>query len=81
MCSSDLFATGIFGGAAPFILLLEATKRIPTTTTSQFGTLVPIIALVGGVALLGNRPSAIQLVGTGIVVAALSLLARHTRGH
>ena len=74
-------ATGIFGGAAPFILLLEATKRIPTTTTSQFGTLVPIIALVGGVALLGNRPSAIQLVGTGIVVAALSLLARHTRGH
>jgi len=74
-------ATGIFGGAAPFILFLEATKRIPTTTTAQFGTLVPVIALVGGVVLLGDQPSGFQLLGTAIVVAALSALARYTRGH
>jgi len=74
-------ATGLFGGAAPFILLLEATKRIPTTTVSQFGTLVPVIALVGGVALLENRPSPFQLLGTAIVVGALVTLARYTRGH
>jgi drug/metabolite transporter (DMT)-like permease len=74
-------ATGIFGGAAPFILLLEATKRIPTTTTAQFGTLVPVIALVGGVLFLGDQPSGFQLLGTAIVVAALSALARYTRAH
>jgi len=74
-------ATGIFGGAAPFILFLEATKRIPTTTTSQFGTLVPVIALVGGVLFLGDQPSGFQLLGTAIVVAALSALARYTRAH
>jgi drug/metabolite transporter (DMT)-like permease len=74
-------ATGIFGGAAPFILFLEATKRIPTTTTAQFGTLVPVIALVGGVLFLGDQPSGFQLLGTAIVVAALSALARYTRAH
>jgi len=74
-------ATGIFGGAAPFILFLEATKRIPTTTTAQFGTLVPVIALVGGVLLLGDQPSTFQLFGTAVVVAALSALARYTREH
>ncbi|MFM7504064.1 MAG: DMT family transporter [Candidatus Limnocylindrus sp.] len=74
-------ATGIFGGAAPFILFLEATKRIPTTTTAQFGTLVPVIALIGGVIFLGDQPSGFQLLGTAIVVAALSALARYTRAH
>lgn len=74
-------ATGIFGGAAPFILFLEATKRIPTTTTAQFGTLVPVIALVGGVLFLGDQPSGFQLLGTAIVVVALSALARYTRAH
>ncbi len=74
-------ATGIFGGAAPFILFLEATKRIPTTTTAQFGTLVPVIALIGGVLFLGDQPSGFQLLGTAIVVAALSALARYTRAH
>lgn len=76
-----IVSTGIFGGAAPFILLLEATKRIPTTTAAQFGTLVPVIALIGGVIFLGNQPSTYQLVGTGIVVVALAALARYTRGH
>ena len=74
-------ATGIFGAAAPFILFLEATKRIPTTTTAQFGTLVPVIALIGGVLFLGDQPSGFQLLGTAIVVAALSALARYTRAH
>jgi drug/metabolite transporter (DMT)-like permease len=74
-------ATGIFGGAAPFILFLEATKRIPTTTTAQFGTLVPVIALIGGVLFLGDQPSGFQLLGTAIVVVALSALARYTRAH
>jgi drug/metabolite transporter (DMT)-like permease len=74
-------ATGIFGAAAPFILFLEATKRIPTTTTAQFGTLVPVIALIGGVFFLGDQPSGFQLLGTAIVVAALSALARYTRAH
>ncbi len=74
-------ATGIFGGAAPFILFLEATKRIPTTITAQFGTLVPVIALVGGVLFLGDQPSTFQLFGTAVVVAALSALARYTRAH
>ena len=79
--ASVVVATGIFGGAAPFILFLEATKRIPTTIAAQFGTLVPVIALIGGVLFLGNQPSAYQLVGTGVVVVALAVLARYTRGH
>ena len=74
-------ATGIFGGAAPFMLFLEATKRIPTTTTAQVGTLVPVIALIGGVLFLGDQPSGFQLLGTAIVVVALSALARYTRAH
>ena len=74
-------ATGIFGGAAPFMLFLEATKRIPTTTTAQFGTLVPVIALVGGVIFLSDQPSGFQLFGTAVVVAALLALARYTRAH
>ena len=74
-------ATGIFGGAAPFILYLEATRRIPTTTVSQFSTLVPVVALIGGVIFLSDVTTPIQLVGTAIVVVSLSLLARYARSH
>ena len=74
-------ATGIFGGAAPFMLYLEATRRIPTTTVSQFGTLVPVVALIGGVIFLHDVTTPIQLIGTAIVVVSLSLLARYARAH
>ena len=74
-------ATGIFGGAAPFILYLEATRRIPTTTVSQFSTLVPVVALVGGVVFLDDVTTPIQLIGTAIVVVSLSMLARYAREH
>lgn len=74
-------ATGIFGAAAPFILYLEATRRIPTTTVSQFGTLVPVVALIGGVIFLQDKTTTEQLVGTAIVVVSLSLLARYARAH
>jgi drug/metabolite transporter (DMT)-like permease len=74
-------ATGVFGGAAPFILYLEATRRIPTTTVSQFSTLVPVIALIGGVVFLNDVTTPVQLLGTAIVVVSLSLLARYARAH
>jgi drug/metabolite transporter (DMT)-like permease len=74
-------ATGVFGGAAPFILYLEATRRIPTTTVSQFSTLVPVVALVGGVVFLNDVTTPVQLLGTAIVVVSLSLLARYARAH
>lgn len=74
-------ATGIFGGAAPFILYLEATRRIPTTTVSQFSTLVPVIALIGGIVFLNDVTTPVQLLGTAIVVVSLSLLARYARAH
>ena len=74
-------ATGIFGGAAPFIFYLEATRRIPTTTVSQFSTLVPVIALIGGVVFLNDVTTPVQLLGTAIVVVSLSLLARYVRAH
>jgi len=74
-------ATGVFGGAAPFILYLEATRRIPTTTVSQFSTLVPVVALIGGVIFLNDVTTPVQLLGTAIVVVSLSLLARYARAH
>jgi drug/metabolite transporter (DMT)-like permease len=40
-----------------------------------------VIALIGGVLVLGDQPSGFQLLGTAIVVAALSALARYTRAH
>jgi drug/metabolite transporter (DMT)-like permease len=60
-------------------LYLEATRRLPTTIVSQFTTLVPVIALLGGVALLGDRPSGFQLAGTAVVIGALIALARHAQ--
>jgi drug/metabolite transporter (DMT)-like permease len=72
-------ATGILGASMPFILYLEATRRLPTTIVSQFTTLVPVIALLGGVALLGDRPSGFQLAGTAVVIGALIALARHAQ--
>jgi len=74
-------ATGVFGGAAPFILYLEATRRIPTTTVSQFSTLVPVVALIGGVIFLNDVTTPVQLLGTAVVVVSLSLLARYARAH
>jgi drug/metabolite transporter (DMT)-like permease len=48
---------------------------------SQFSTLVPVVALIGGVVFLNDVTTEIQLLGTAIVVVSLSLLARYARAH
>jgi drug/metabolite transporter (DMT)-like permease len=53
----------------PFVIFFRLIQRVPVTTVSLIGYLVPLVALIGGVLLLNEQLQA------GIVVGGLLILA------
>lgn len=71
----QLVAQGLFSGLLAIVAFGIAVARLGATPASAFGALVPVIAAVGGVTLLGERPSpltypAILCVAAGVVSAS-----------
>lgn len=63
-------ATGATGAALPFLLFNVAIRRVTVVTSALITNLVPVIATGLAVALLGERPAALQLAGGALVLAA-----------
>lgn len=71
----QLVAQGLFSGLLAIVAFGVAVARLGATPASAFGALVPVIAAIGGVTLLGERPSpltypAILCVAAGVVSAS-----------
>jgi drug/metabolite transporter (DMT)-like permease len=63
--------TGILSYALPFALFLFAVQRLPAVEAGMYLTLIPVFGVAGAVVLLGEHISALQLVGSAVVISAL----------
>jgi len=66
---------GIFCTIFPVFMTMVAVQRIGAATASQAGMIGPVSTLFLGWALLGEPVTAVQLAGTGLVLAGIYLLS------
>lgn len=66
---------GIFCTIFPVFMTMAAVQRIGAATASQAGMIGPVSTLFLGWALLGEPITAVQLAGTGLVLAGIYLLS------
>jgi drug/metabolite transporter (DMT)-like permease len=66
---------GIFCTIFPVFMTMIAVQRIGAATASQAGMIGPVSTLFLGWALLGEPITAVQLAGTGLVLAGIYLLS------
>jgi len=64
---------GIFGSFGPFMLFNSSVPHVGPGAASRFGYLMPVWGLAISVPLLGERPSALQVLGGGLMVAGVWL--------
>ena len=78
---SGIAFTGLFGTALSFLLFYRGVRAIGPARTAVFINLVPVVAVLLGVLLLGESLEAPMLVGGALVVAGVLLLnrPRHAR--
>lgn len=74
-----LVATGTFGAALAFYLLLWALRRTTPTKVTVFLTLNPVVAMLLGAAVLGESVTVIQLVGLVLVLSGILLVNTTSR--
>lgn len=72
-------ATALYLGAIPtalaYVLFFRGLARIGTATATTIVLLEPVVAAVLGVAVLGEQPSILTVLGCGLVLAALLVVA------
>ncbi len=62
------FVQGCLGGAVPIYLYARSVSILGSSRASMFIALVPVFSVVLGIALIGEIPTAMRLVGLAIVV-------------
>ncbi|MEU0789021.1 DMT family transporter [Amycolatopsis sp. NPDC005961] len=75
-----LVALAVVGQLIGWILISAALPRMSATTGATLMLLQPVGAVLLGIGLLGETPSALQLVGCAGVVAAVCFAGRTRRG-
>ncbi len=73
-----LAVTGVAATAAAFWVQTAAQRRLPATRVAMILTMEPVAAAIFGWLLAGDRLTALQVVGAGLMVAAL--MAANVRG-
>jgi len=66
---------GVFCTILPVFMTMVAVQRIGAATASQAGMIGPVSTLFLGALILGEPITAIQLAGTGLVLAGIYLLS------
>jgi drug/metabolite transporter (DMT)-like permease len=70
----------VFGTVVPFVWYYQGVQAIGAARASQFVNLVPPLAVMESIVLLGEPSSPALLVGGALVVAGLYLTNRAPRG-
>ncbi len=66
---------GVFCTIFPVFMTMAAVQRIGAATASQAGMIGPVSTLFLGYLVLGEPVTAVQLAGTGLVLAGITLLS------
>jgi drug/metabolite transporter (DMT)-like permease len=61
---------GLIGMGLAYFLWFVVVERLPTTTASIGSLLVPVVGIIGSVAVNGERPSLNDIVGFALIFAA-----------
>jgi drug/metabolite transporter (DMT)-like permease len=69
-------ANGIFCTIFPVFMTMIAIQRIGAATASQAGMIGPVSTLFLGALVLGEPITAVQLAGTGLVLAGIYMLSK-----
>jgi drug/metabolite transporter (DMT)-like permease len=69
------------GSIVAFTAYIYALKALPTSTTSTYAYVNPIVAVLIGWPLLGERPTLQTAAAGAIIVAAVALILRAGRSH
>ena len=70
-----LFSGGLAVGLM-FILWNRAVRRVGSSNTAVYYYLVPVVALVAGVVILGESITVLQVAGGGLIIGGLVLVRR-----
>lgn len=73
-------ALGLVFPAAVTILTFEANRRMGPTITGTAGSTSPLFALVAGLILLAELPTALEMAGIVAIVGGIVLLTYQTKG-
>ena len=73
-------AVGVLFPAAVTLLTFEANRRMGPNVAGALGNLAPLFAVLAAVAVLGESPRPLQLVGLGVIVAGILALSLDRRG-
>ena len=71
--------SGLLGIAVAQLLWYRGVRLIGSTHTSSFQNLVPVLAILVAWAWLGEVPTAGQVVGAAVIIAAVSVVRRSVR--
>jgi drug/metabolite transporter (DMT)-like permease len=69
-------AAGLIGTAVPFYLLNRALETTPASTSALILNLIPVFAVLSAVALLRESLTLLMVVGGGLILTGLTVLAR-----
>lgn len=75
-----LAASGVLGIAAGDSLFFAALRRLGTRRTLTIEAAAPVVTTLAALAVLAEWPGPAQLVGLGLISAAVVLVARRQRG-
>lgn len=70
------FVNGLFCTILPVFMTMMAVQRIGAATASQASNIGPVSTLFLGALILGEPITAVQLAGTGLVLAGIYLLSK-----
>jgi drug/metabolite transporter (DMT)-like permease len=75
----DIAYLVVFATTVGFVLFYWAVRRFGAGLASMASYLVPIFALIQAVAILGERPAALEVVGGGIILVGVRVATRRFR--
>lgn len=74
-----LVLLALLGQVVGWVLIASALPRLPSATGASILLLQPVGAVLLGIALLGERPTALQLLGCAVVVGGVAVAVRTRR--
>jgi drug/metabolite transporter (DMT)-like permease len=76
-----LFYVGVFGTGFAFFIWFNVIGRLSTATASLGSLMNPVVGVIGAIILLGDRPTATDMIGFALIfgAAACVLIPRRVR--